>query len=739
MKMTTEAWKSDSWKAMASWLPLTAAFVISVAPAMARPCLAEPKTVSGPAVVLNTFGSEKDLQLIAANDGASAALAPGGGLLARFQNGSWPTLKWAAPVGGTWDWSKNSTIALSVSNPGDKAVALNVRVDDGPPVWSARPEHVHSGSALVQPHATGTFFMDLAVSANNFDSGMRCQPLAPGRAGMTEMVGTGSLDPSHVIAYMIFVSHPIALVSLKIDRIWLLPKQPAVDPYEKIVDEFGQYSREEWPGKVHEVAELRESALREEANSRTLSNLGDRDEYGGWAGGPTLPATGSFRTVQIKGRWWFVDPLGHIYWALGINGPEMEEPTLITGRERMFIWLPGAGDPLAAHFAPLRKDVFLGPAKTGLTYSFYTANLERKFGPGYVAKWQDETVNRLKAWGINSVSGWENPLAGENAIPYIKVLSVGGHHAKIPAGGWGPMDDPWDPQFAADAELSFSAKAKPLNRDPLCLGFMVGNEMSWGKSEPDSSPSDHYHLAIAALGLVPSSPAKQFLVAMLQKKYGEITQFNQAWDISVPDWATLLNAPLPAPATLNAAMQSDASDFLTAHANQWFSVVRNALQAAAPQKLFLGCRFAQFTPEAVAAAGRYADVVSFNIYGVRQLDSGRWGFFQTLGKPVLISEWHFGATDRGLFGAGLGPAANQADRAQAYQEFAEDLLDNPALVGEQWFQFNDQPVTGRSFDGENFGIGLVSVTDDPYPELIGAVRAVSAEAYRRRGSGPPAA
>ena len=44
----------------------------------------------------------------------------------------------------------------------------------------------------------------------------------------------------------------------------------------------------------------------------------------------------------------------------------------------------------------------------------------------------------------------------------------------------------------------------------------------------------------------------------------------------------------------------------------------------------------------------------------------------------------------------------------------------------------DQPLTGRSFDGENYNIGFVNVTDTPYVEMIEAARVVHAEAYARR-------
>ena len=60
-------------------------------------------------------------------------------------------------------------------------------------------------------------------------------------------------------------------------------------------------------------------------------------------------------------------------------------------------------------------------------------------------------------------------------------------------------------------------------------------------------------------------------------------------------------------------------------------------------------------------------------------------------------------------------------------------LDHPRFVGAHWFQWLDQPLTGRS-DGENYQIGFVTVTDTPYPELVEAARDVAGAMYRRRSA-----
>jgi len=49
---------------------------------------------------------------------------------------------------------------------------------------------------------------------------------------------------------------------------------------------------------------------------------------------------------------------------------------------------------------------------------------------------------------------------------------------------------------------------------------------------------------------------------------------------------------------------------------------------------------------------------------------------------------------------------------------------NPhSQVGSHWFQWVDQPNTGRSPEGENYNIGLVDITDRPHSELIKGMKA----------------
>lgn len=86
--------------------------------------------------------------------------------------------------------------------------------------------------------------------------------------------------------------------------------------------------------------------------------------------------------------------------------------------------------------------------------------------------------------------------------------------------------------------------------------------------------------------------------------------------------------------------------------------------------------------------------------------------YAAVGRPIIVGEFHFGVPGRGL-AAGLVQVCDQTERGIAYRSYVEQAAAFPAFIGASWFQWTDQPSTGR-MDGENYNIGLVDVTDRTY-------------------------
>ncbi len=623
-----------------------------------------------------------------------------------FEPVQWPAL-WFSPA-APFDLRGYGEIALDVTNPMNEAILFLLRVDDDPRADGNR--YCRTGSATIQPGETRTYSFPLKLS-NGAQYGMVGLPTWPGTTSMGSS-GSWNLDLSHIVAFQIFLSSPNGVKTLILDNVRFRP----APPMDGIVDPFGQYTGAEWPGKLYSTDDFADRRDAERADLDAHPPLPDRDRFGGWNDGPRQDASGYFRTAQVDGKWWLVTPDGTLFFSAGQDGISRAEYTYITGREQMFTWLPDTGDPL-------RK--YVQRTGTGLAINWYGLNVERKYGPDFET-WAGVVLERLTSWGFNTIANWSDSRLFGRATPYVVPGGIGGSHNWIPLPTGSGIHDSFDPRFAADVRNSLRAQAAAAKGDPMCLGYFVDNELWWGGQGSDAN---RYAVATGALAQNRnSSPARQAFEAMLQAKYPAIDDLNRAWGTAFATWSDIA-----APAVLNAAIRQDYSDFMAEHARRYFRTVRDELKALDPDHLYLGSRFAgsRYTDQALEACAAYCDVMSFNVYQRRIVPSA-WDFLAKYNKPAIIGEFHFGALDRGMFHTGLVPASSQQERASLYQDFVRSVVDHPVFVGCHWFIAADQPLTGRTLDGENYNIGFVSITDTPYPEMIQAARQVHAEIYPRR-------
>jgi hypothetical protein len=85
-----------------------------------------------------------------------------------------------------------------------------------------------------------------------------------------------------------------------------------------MLDSFGQWARTDWPRKIKSREQLAGELAAEEKTLGSSSDFG-YGRYGGYKS-TQAKATGFFRVEEIDGRWWFVDPEGHLFLSTGING-----------------------------------------------------------------------------------------------------------------------------------------------------------------------------------------------------------------------------------------------------------------------------------------------------------------------------------------------------------------------------------------------------------------------------------
>ncbi len=630
------------------------------------------------------------------------------------------------------DWSRMGELAIPVRNPGVEAVNLIVRVDA---VGANGRDKSRSGVVRIQPREESALVLPLRDNdAEAMGMRMGPPPAPPRLNGTVRVVGgaKGEINLHHVtrmhlaLPYLstdhtLIFGTPLVIGGLKADR----------SSYARIADQFGQYTRATWPEKIHSIDEMHEERRHEERLLKKWNSaLPPVDRYGGLLQGATFKATGFFRTARTDSRWRLVTPDGHVFFSLGIDvvSPDVGK-TYIEDREFMFAALPTKNGPLAAHFGKARSSDQGDSAHQRATFDFYAANLERKFGRDYISAWRSTAIARLRAWGFNTIGNWSEPhLITTAAMPYVVPIEIWGDYAQIP-GNSGPrsnMPDVFDPKFAAAADVRISRLASRYKADPFLIGYFVDNERTWGVGG-SNDPHWRYALAVHTLLLPAESPAKQAFVQSLIAKYHSAGTFASAWGVAVSSWdalrqdrLNLSNSTLTRP-----EIAADLSEFTARYAEAYFRIVATAIRHHDPNHLYLGSRFSQErTPEAIEACARYCDVVSFNIYD-REISGDEWVRFHQLGKPAIIGEFQFGTADRGLFWPGLYNVGSEDQRGPAYSHYLRSALANPDIVGCHWFQYVDEPLTGRVVDGENGHVGFVSVGDVPYDGFVSAVRDVN--------------
>ncbi len=687
-----------------------------------------------------------------------------------------------------WDWSQHRdfNLAFDVANYGSESVQVDLVITDINGDAYTRVFVIPVGDATTvyakmdghdQTHPDGT-----PINEFNFISGLRSNP--PTWQSTDRQVyslwGKKSLALEGITGVNFNVSGNLSDREFILDNLRLRPNPP-MDPnfLVDIVDEFGQFTRANYSSKISSLEQLKTIADQEmsELAGTTWPN---RSRFHGWKGGPKQTATGYFRTEKVNGKWWLVDPQGYLYFSTGLDIIRLSNSSTITGydfdastiqardvneiiseddqplnrvnedaipsrtlinqtRANMFSWLPKYDDPLGDHFG-YRRSVQSGPMKHGETFSFYSANLERRYGEtypkSYMDTWRDVTIKRMIDWGFTSFGNWAEPEFYANTqIPFIAFADINGDFGTITSGFdfWHPLPDPFDPKFYDRALVSAQFVAEQINASPWCMGIFYDNEQSFGRPETDKL---YFGLVLNTLKEnAETTPAKAAFTKILQEKYRNIADLNSAWQTSFGSWdqfATMADAGFTTP-----EQRQDYSDLLYAFGKQYFGSIRRATKKVLPNHLYLGARMADWgrPDEIVRAAAEESDALSFNLYedGYK---ASHWQILDELDKPTLIGEFGFGADDAGHFHPGIVVAADQKDRARKYKAYMHSIIDSPHFIGAHMFQYMDGPITGRAYDGENYNFGFVSITDIPYAPLVEAAKEVHGELYTRRFGAP---
>ncbi len=505
--------------------------------------------------------------------------------------------------------------------------------------------------------------------------------------------------------------------SVQVGKIWLeesyvlYSEEVLKDMYYPFVDRFGQFMYDEWPDKILSEEELE---TRQENETKELNNMvipSEWNQYGGWATGPQLEATGRFRVEKLDGKWWFVDPDGKLFWSHGLDCVEFgtQTRTRISDREHYFQYLPEKDGPGGQLYTYTESS-----GDTVSFLSFHALNLFRMYGQEWHEISTARIHTRFRNWGMNTIGNWsDREIYLKRKTPYVLTA----YSRKT-----GMIADPYAKGFKEDLISSLKTKQEEQG-DPWCLGVFVDNELKWGVKWAAKIPEQ-------IITAPPDQPAKLQLKEQMAGQYRTIQNLNKEWGTTFSDWNGLLRNTALIPGA-----EKDMREFMKLFTSHYYSSCSEAVKKVDPGMLYLGCRMDfHLYPEdtslnyIIKIASEYCDVVSFNRYrytcsGLVPPDGGDY--------PIIIGEFHFGSLETGLLQPGLRYAADPEARAMFYEHYVSSALENPFIVGTHWFQLADQSVTGRP-DGENYQAGFLTVGDVPQQEIIEVSRELSQQMYSLR-------
>lgn len=317
------------------------------------------------------------------------------------------------------------------------------------------------------------------------------------------------------------------------------------------------------------------------------------------------------------------------------------------------------------------------------------------------AAWATATVSQLRSWGFNSLGAFSDDSTFASQMPYSVQL------------GMASGNDWFAPSFVSYADQVAATQVAPLAADPNLIGWYTDSELDWGPNGSDSQTQLAHYLALPA-----GSPG----LAVAQQYAG------------------------------------NPNGFVYALATRYFQVTTAAVRMYDPHHLILGVKAEgqEIQPELLEAASPYVDVFSIDDYqlmpGFAQIIDYIWpqylpvtatfnDFEKYVKRPIMVAEYSFiGATPQtpdtvpGVYAV----YPDQTTRTAAYTDYIAPLYEySPWVVGDEWFEYVDEPQGGR-FDGENNNFGVVNVENQPYQDLVGQMQILHSIAPDRVAQTGPA-
>lgn len=412
------------------------------------------------------------------------------------------------------------------------------------------------------------------------------------------------------------------------------------------------------------------------ANAAAFKTLKGREGY--WRVGQTY-----------DGVWWFVSPEGKREW---LNTVTSVQPFQL------------ARDTAGVQYVSRDYD-------GGTTES------------GNMRAWGEKTLGRVRGAGFKGLGAWSNPVFHDFEVPITRDLNlwkwVCGQSTVLL----------FSPDWERLADSAAKQQVEKLRENRNLVGYYLDNEIEWGDGLV--GPRVYFD------NLSPSDPNRRELTRVIREVWPTVEAFNVDWGTDLKSWEEM-DGWTALPLTFGGArgrMGNYAAyvrllEIWMEHvAREYFRITTAAVRKYDPNHLILGVRFKNWAPiEIVRASREFTDAQSLNTYvGDARMDREMFAMIhRESGQPLVITEYSFHALDgRSGNRNTVGFAAQVLDqraRAEGYRLFTSRLARVPWVIGADWFQWADEPPSGRHFDGEDVNFGIVDIDDREYDHMVRAVR-----------------
>lgn len=415
------------------------------------------------------------------------------------------------------------------------------------------------------------------------------------------------------------------------------------------------------------------------------------DSLGGWTN-YSAERTGFYYLKEIAGRWWFINPLGHVFLPVGINHIHLRYYQQSFNRQKMWV-------------------------------EKYGRSAERVVAA---------VLRNMKRWGFNSIGGLDTSIPpGAGRLPY--AVTVNFTRTQDPSPPHSVVyPDVFSTPFRQECEKLAGERLKPLADDPLLMGIYLNDVPMWDRETAQWHSQKDWVQVIASLDR--RSPGKHKYVEVMRRRYdSNVREFNQIYGTDFRSFDELLDRPGRSRRNFVewGRERQDVDVFLGVIASKYYEVLTGAIRKFDRNHLVLGDRYNGnfLIPEPVIEAMKpYVDAFSVQYYGWLEKQKPHLEKWREIsGKPIMLCDSCFAIRNEHMPNP-VGPLVrNPTQRGEAYAGYLREAMAIPYVVGWNWCGYVE--LWKRSPKSWRQKSGFLDPFDNEEPQFTSRVAAANARLY----------